>query len=238
MNDLLELSRDLVLANRILAHEGVVDAFGHVSVRHPHNPQRYLLSQSKGPALVSLSDLMEFNLQGEPSDQKGRPMYSERFIHGGIYQARDDVRAVVHNHSLSVIPFSVTGTPLRPIFHVGATVGAHVPVWDIRTKFRDTSLLVTNMEQANDLAAGLGNSRVALMRGHGCVVAGQSLREVVVTSVYSQVNARLLLESLPLGNVTYLSEDEIQLMSEALLNPPAVDRVWEYWVTRADCQGL
>jgi HCOMODA/2-hydroxy-3-carboxy-muconic semialdehyde decarboxylase len=237
MNNITLSLRQLVAANRILAHEGVVDAFGHVSLRHPENPDRYLLSQSRAPELVAKDDLMEFTLEGDPIDQERRPMYAERPIHGGVYEARPDVRAVVHNHSPAVIPFGVTGTPLRPIFHLAAIMGDEVPVWDIRDRFGDTNLLVTTMEQGRDLAGCVGRGRAALMRGHGCVVAGGSLKEAVMAAIYLQVNARLLLDSLRLGNVTYLSAGEVERMSETQLLPLSVNRAWEYWSMRAGCEA-
>ena len=225
--------QDLVTANRILAREEVVDAFGHVSIRHPEHPGRYILSQSRAPELVDTPDLMEYTLEGEPLDQQGRTMYSERPIHGGVYEARPDVMAVVHNHSPAVLPFGVTGQPLRPMFHLAAIIGPQLPVWDIRDNFQDTSLLVTTMEQGRDLAATLGRGRAALMRGHGCVVAGSTLKEAVMASVYLQVNARLLLQSLPLGEVKYLSPGEIELMSQSQVRPTSMGRAWEYWAVRA-----
>ena len=186
MTDLDQQLQDLVTANRILAREEVVDAFGHVSIRHPEHPVRYILSQSRAPELVDSPDLMEYTLEGEPLDQQGRTMYSERPIHGGVYEARPDVMAVVHNHSPAVLPFGVTSQPLRPMFHLAAIIGPQLPVWDIRDNFQDTSLLVTTMEQGRDLAATLGDGRAALMRGHGCVVAGNTLKEAVMASVYLQ----------------------------------------------------
>ena len=233
MNKIDEQLELLVTANRILAREGVVDAYGHVSIRHPERPDRYILSQSRAPDLVELSDLMEYTLEGDPVDQQGRSMYTERPIHGGIYQAREDVMAIVHNHSPTVIPFSVTDTPLRPMFHLGAIIGSELPVWDIRDNFQDTNMLVTNMEQGRDLAACLGGRRVSLMRGHGCVIAGQTIREVVVASVYLQVNAGLLLQSLQLGEVKYLSPGEIEMMSDSQMRLTGQERAWEYWANRA-----
>ena len=233
MNNIYEQLEELVTANRILAREGVVDAFGHISFRHPERPDRYILSQSRAPNLVDLDDLMEYTLEGDPIDQQGRTMYAERPIHGGIYESRDDVMAVVHNHSPTVVPFSVTDTPLRPMFHLAALIGPELPVWDIRDNFQDTNLLVTTMDQGRDLARCLGGRRVSLMRGHGCVVAGGSVREVVMASIYLQVNAGLLLESLHLGEVKYLSPGEIELMSASQMQPTSQDRAWEYWANRA-----
>ncbi len=233
MSELAELLEDLVTANRILAREEVVDAYGHVSVRHPERPDRYLLSRSRAPELVELDDLMEFTLEGEPVDLQGRTLYSERPIHGGVYEARPDVMAVVHNHSQPVVPFGVTGVPLRPMFHLAALIGDDIPVWDIRDRFGDTNLLVTTMPQGHDLAATLGPRRIALMRGHGCVVAGHTLKEAVMAAVYLQVNAKLLLESLRLGEVKYLSPGEIAEMSESQVSPRTMARAWEYWASRA-----
>lgn len=233
MTDLEAQLQDLVTANRILAREEIVDAFGHVSIRHPDRPDRFFLSQSRAPELVDQDDLMEYTLDCQPVDQQGKLMYSERPIHGGIYEVRDDVLAVVHNHSQPVIPFGLTNLPLRPVFHLAAIIGESLPLWDIRDNFGDTNLLVTTMEQGRDLAASLGAARVALMRGHGCVVAGRSLKEAVMASVYLQVNAKLLLASLPLGEITYLSPGEIAAMSESQLQPTSLDRAWEYWATRA-----
>ena len=235
MTDLRANLQDLVTANRILAHEGVVDAFGHVSFRDPGNPGRYWLSRSRAPELVVAEDLMEYTLEGDPVDQQDRPMYAERPIHGGIYQARPDVQAVIHNHSTAVIPYGVTGTPLRPIFHLAAVIGEQVPVWDIRDAFGDTDMLVTTMDQGRDLATTLGDGRVTLMRGHGCVVVGASIRTAVMTSIYLQVNAQLLTESLGIGDVTYLSSGEVELMSQTQLRPLSGDRAWEYWARRAGC---
>ena len=233
MTDLDRQLHDLVTANRILAREDVVDAYGHVSIRDPGNPGRYWLSQSRAPELVEASDLMEYTFQNEPIDQQGREMYSERPIHGGVYEARPDVKAVVHNHSQPVVPFGVAGVPLKPMFHLAALIGDDIPVWDIRDNFGDTNMLVTTNAQGRDLAAALGPRRVSLMRGHGCVVAGGSLKEAVMASVYLQVNARLLLESLKLGDVKYLSPGEIAAMSAGQVQPRTMGRAWEYWAVRA-----
>jgi len=167
---------ELVTANRILAREGVVDAFGHVSIRHPERPDRFCLSRARAPECIEAEDIMEFAIDGRPIDPGGRKPYAERFIHAAVYEARADVQAVVHNHSPAVIPFGITGTRLRPVMHMCASMGTDVPIWDSRRQFGDTNLLVTAMPMARDLAAALGDRAVALMRGHGCVVAGGSLR--------------------------------------------------------------
>src|SRR5215213_9886682 len=165
------LLRDLVIANRIVAHEGVVDPFGHVSIRCPDEPGHYVISRSLGPELVTEADLQRFTLTGEQVGANPLAAYSERSIHGAVYEARPDVMAVCHNHAPSVIPFSVTGVPLRPIIHVAASIGAELPVWDIADDFGETDMLVRTMAQARSLAQTLGPRAVALMRGHGSVVA-------------------------------------------------------------------
>jgi ribulose-5-phosphate 4-epimerase/fuculose-1-phosphate aldolase len=230
MVDLKPIIETLVVANRILAHEGVVDAYGHISVRHPENPAHYLLSRSRSPELVEPSDILEFSLDGHAVAGEGQPLYTERPIHGAIYEARPDVMAVVHNHSYEVIPFSVTQVPLRAIFHVGGRIGSHVPVWDIRDTFGDTNLLVVTMEQGRDLAACLGQNRCILMRGHGCSVADSSIQNAVITAIYLQVNARIQMDALRLGDVTYLSPGEIAARPapEAEAAKLGRDRVWEY----------
>ena len=223
---------ELVTANRILAHEGVVDAFGHVSIRHPSFADRYILSRARAPECIERADLMEFTLDGDALDAGGRKPYAERFIHGAVYAARPEVQAVVHNHSPSVIPFGITGTALRPVMHMCASMGTHVPLWDSRTTFGDTNLLVTSMEMARDLAAALGNESVALMRGHGCVVAGQSLREVVFNSVYLELNAQLQLKASALGAITFLTDGEVAAILRTRRSF-TYERAWEYWCQRA-----
>jgi ribulose-5-phosphate 4-epimerase/fuculose-1-phosphate aldolase len=223
---------DLVTANRILAREGVLDAFGHVSVRHPTNAQRYFLARSISPELVSIDDLMEFTLDDEPVAPDGRAMYAERAIHGAIYRTRKDVHAICHNHAHSLIPFGVTGAQLRPIFHMGSVIGNSVPVWDSREHFGDTNLLVTDARAGGSLAAALGGEKVVLMRGHGAAVTGGALRETVFTSVYLQTNADLLLKANSLGAVTFLTPGEVDLAAEHLRKPLSQDRAWEYWSRR------
>lgn len=233
MSNLIDALREIVVANRILAREDVVDAFGHVSVRHPDNPDHYLMARSRSPELVTMDDIMEFTLQGDIVGDDGRKPYAERHIHGAIFEARPDVVSVVHNHSHALIPFSVTQTPLRPLMHVTGVIGATVPVWDIEDNFGGTSLLVTNMDQGRDLAACMGDARVVLMRGHGCAIAAEGIRQAVLTAIYTQVNAKLQLEAMPLGNVKYLSPEEIELTPETLVGPLAMERAWEYFARRA-----
>ena len=223
---------ELVTANRILAREGVVDAFRHVSIRHPGHPDRFWLSRARAPECIEPGDIMQFGLDGAALDAGGRKPYAERFIHAAIYEARPDVLAVVHNHSPAVIPFGITGTPLRPVMHMCASMGVEVPVWDSRTHFGDTNLLVTAMPMARDLAAALGTRSVALMRGHGCVVAGGSLREVVFNSIYLQLNAELQQRAAALGPVTFLSDGEVAAIQRTR-SSFTFERAWEYWCQRA-----
>jgi HCOMODA/2-hydroxy-3-carboxy-muconic semialdehyde decarboxylase len=239
MSDLGQLVRDLVIANRILASEDVVDAYGHVSVRHPDDPGRYLLARSVAPELVETGDILEFALDGTPTREEPRALYLERFIHGAIYEARPDVRAVVHAHAEGVLPFTITRTPLRPVIHSGSFMGADVPVWDIADHFGDTNLLVANMAQGRDLARCLGGNSVALMRGHGFAAAARSLIEVVRLSVYTPRNARVLLAALALGEVTPLSRGEIDARNAGYRpNSPETQRAWVYWARRAGCGAM
>ena len=238
MERLLKAMRDVVVANRILAHEGVVDAFGHVSVRHPDDAESYIMARSRAPALVTLDDIMVFSLDGEAVDLRGRTVYAERHIHGAIYENRPEVMSVVHNHSHAVIPFGVTRIPIRPLVHMGAAIGAEIPIWDIRDKFGDTNLLVVNMDQGRDLAACLGANRVALMRGHGCAVSGGTVQEAVMNSVYLQVNANLQTTAMAMGEIEYLSPREAELCAETFASDFSVERAWEYLRVRAGASAF
>jgi HCOMODA/2-hydroxy-3-carboxy-muconic semialdehyde decarboxylase len=233
MATLEEYLEDLVIANRILAHEGVVDGFGHVSMRHPERADRFFMSRSRSPELVTRDDIMEFDLDCNPVDQRGRVMYGERAIHGAIFQARSDVGSVVHNHAHEVIPYSVTQTPMRQVIHTAGGMGAHVPVWDIHDDFGDTDMLVRNLAQGRSLAKTLGDNAAVLMRGHGCAVAGKTVRDAVRIAVYLMVNARLQTESMRLGEVTFVSPGEMAATAEMSASPLATDRIWEYWTRRS-----
>jgi HCOMODA/2-hydroxy-3-carboxy-muconic semialdehyde decarboxylase len=232
MSDVRPVLEDLVTANRILANERVLESFGHVSIRHPEKPDRFFLSRARAPQLIQLEDIMEFTLDGRSvGAEPGKP-YSERFIHGALYEARAGVGAVVHNHSPSVIPFSVTGRKMRPLMHMCAPIGGDIPCWDIRTKIGDrTNLLVTDMEIARDFARCLGPRTVALMRGHGSTVVGRSLREVVFTSVYMEINADMQIKALSMGEITYLSDGEIETIRKAR-GGFSFERGWENWCSR------
>lgn len=238
MTELERAVRDLVIANRILANEGVVDAYGHVSLRHPVEPARFLLSCSRSPALVGPNDVVEFDLEGQGVGGDTRPPYLERFIHAAIYQARPDVQSVVHAHAEAVLPFTVSATPLRPVVHAASFIGWRIPVWDIRHNFGDTNLLVVNMAQGRDLARALAGDRVVLMRGHGFSAAARSLPEAVRTSVYMPLNARVLMDALRLGEVRALTRGEIEAHAAFKPEDPAMWRAWEYWARRAGCGDL
>ena len=235
------LLNDLVIANRILAHEEVVDAYGHVSVRHPDRPDRFFLARSLAPELVTLDDIVEFTLDGQPVGQESRALYLERFIHGGIFEARPNVMAVVHAHAEDILPFGiVSATPLRPVIHSGSFLGAHVPIWDIADKFGDTNLLVANIEQARDLAKCLAGWNVVLMRGHGFAAAARSLIEVVRMAVFLPRNARALLKAHQLGGqIKYLSQGEIDARNRGY-GPYSTEtwRAWEYWANKAGVGNL
>lgn len=241
MSELDNLLNDLVIANRILAHEHVVDAYGHVSVRHPANPGHFFLSRSLAPKFVTPEDIVEFTLDGQPAREEKRALYLERFIHGAIFEARPDVHAVVHAHAEDILPFGLTtATPLRPVIHSGSFLGSQVPVWDIADKFGDTNLLVANHVQGQDLAKCLGNCNLALMRGHGFAAAGRSLIEVVRMSVYLPRNARALLRATQLGgSIKYLSQGEIDARNRGY-GPYSTEtwRTWEYWATEAGVAHL
>jgi len=232
MTALDELVEELVTANRILARENVVDSFGHISARHPDNPQRYLLSRSRAPDCIENDDIMEFALDGTAVDARERAPYLERFIHGALYEARPDVMSVVHNHSESVIPFGVTGRPIKPIFHMGASIGHHVPVWDSHDRFGDTSLLVENMAMGRDLAKLIGAGATALMRGHGATVAARSIRQAVYISIYLEVNARLQKQALDMGEIKFLTAGEIDKVASRT-GSYGINRAWENWCRRA-----
>ncbi|GAA5234798.1 class II aldolase/adducin family protein [Verticiella sediminum] len=228
-----QVLHDLVAANRILANEGVVDAYGHVSIRHPRNPDRYLIARSISPALVTAGDIMEYGLDGKPVDAASPTPYLERHIHGAIYEKRPDVQAVVHSHAVPVLPFTLTDVPLQAVIHVASDMGAVIPRWDIRDSFGDTNLLVVDMDQGRDLAETLGSNKVVLMRGHGFTATGRSLIEVVKISVYLPVNAQVQLEASRLGPMRPLSPGEIEIRSQVAPDAPQMRRAWDYWCRRA-----
>ena len=219
---------DLVVANHILVNQGVLDGFGHISVRDPANPQRFFIARSMAPALVQADDILACDLDSNVIDERGRKTYLERFIHGEIFKMRPDVNAVIHSHSPSVIPFGVTGARLRPICHMSGFLGATTPVFEIRHSAGESSdLLVRNHALGKALAEVLGSHPVALMRGHGSVAVGSSIKQVVYRAIYTENNARLQAMSMPLGEVSYLTDGEASATAE--MNDQHLDRPWQMW---------
>ncbi|WP_441231435.1 class II aldolase/adducin family protein [Tardiphaga sp. 215_C5_N2_1] len=222
------LMQDLVVANRVLTDLNVIDGFGHVSMRHPTDPNRYLMGRSVAPALVTADDIMEYDLDSNPVDAKGRASFLERFIHGEIYKARPDVKAVVHTHSPGIIPFSVSSTPLRPVFHLGAFLFPDVPVFEIRDSAGMSNMLVSNAQLGKALASTLGDRSVALMRGHGSVVVASTIPMAVFRAHYSNINAQLQSQALALGgSVSYLLGEESQKTLAVI--DQIHGRAWDLW---------
>jgi len=227
-----KLIEDLVAANHVLYDLGVVDGFGHISVRHDKDPTHYLMSRSMAPALVEAGDILEYDLDSNAIDAKGQALFLERFIHGEIYKARPDVIAIVHSHSPAVIPFGVSEVKLQPIFHMSAFMGIDVPVFEIRDVAGSASdLLVRNAGIGAALAEVLGDRNFALMRGHGAVTVGSSIPQVVFRAYYAEQNARLQAEAMKLGPVTYLSAEETA--AAARTTDGLVMRPWELWKRKA-----
>jgi HCOMODA/2-hydroxy-3-carboxy-muconic semialdehyde decarboxylase len=224
-------TEDIVIGSRILADFGVLDGFGHVSARDPKNPDHFLLSRSLAPALVTADDIMEFDLDGNAVDPRGRSVFLERFIHSEIYKARPDVMSVVHTHSPGVIPFGVTQVPLRAMFHNAAFLAVGTPVWDIRKDFGETDMLVRDPTRGKSLVQTLGDKPVVLMRGHGDVTVGPSVKMAVFRAYYTDVNARLQSQALALGGeVNYLTPGE-GAKADAI-NFIVLDRIWGLWKLR------
>jgi ribulose-5-phosphate 4-epimerase/fuculose-1-phosphate aldolase len=229
---------DIVSANRILSDQGVVDGFGHVSARHEEDAKRFLLARSMAPGLVTADDILEFDLNGDALDPRGRTLYVERFIHSEIYKADPEIKAIVHSHSPSIIPFGVTKVPLRPIYHMSSFLGAGVPIFEIRnTGGPATDMLIRDPELGAALAKSIGKSAVVLMRGHGNVVVGDSVQQVVFRAIYTEVNAKLQAEALRLGagEVDFLNSAEAAKATAT--NNAVLGRPWELWKRQALGQG-
>ena len=226
----MDYLNDLVAAYRILAEHGIIDAYGHVSLRSPENPKRYFIARSLAPEIVQVEDIMEYDLDSNPLDERGRESVRERYIHGEIYKARPEVVAVVHNHSPSVIPFSVTGVPMKPIYHMAAFIGDGVPNFEIRKVAKGTDLLVKTPKLGAALAKTLGKSSAALMRGHGSVTVGENIARAVGRSIYLEQSARLQMQAMTLSKkVTYLDAGEVKASA------PVQDykRAWPMWREKA-----
>ncbi len=232
-----EVIEELALANRILAHEGVLDAFGHVSARHPADPNRYLLSRSRSPLLIEPDDILEYTLNSQPVRPPKVSLYSERVIHGCIYQARRDVMAVVHHHAPAVMPFAIAGKPIVPVFHLGAAGGEDMPFWDQHDEFGDTNLLVVKQEEGHSLAGALAGHSAALLNRHGAIVVGGSLKELVSRAIFMCQNADYQLRALALGAPQPLYPGEVRLAGTLSLLPNVVTRTWEYWSMRLEAAG-
>jgi ribulose-5-phosphate 4-epimerase/fuculose-1-phosphate aldolase len=229
---------ELVIANRVVAHLKLVDSFGHITVRNPGNSQRFFMSRSRAPGLVTKDDILEFDLDCNPVDARGLRPYAERFIHGCLYRARPDVMAVCHNHAHELLPMAVTKTVMRPALHSAAIIGREVPVWDIRDQFGDTNMLVTSNEMGNSLAIAVGTGKAALMRGHGSVIAGKSLQDAVFTTFYLRLNAEVLVKAMSMGGeITYLSPGETDRSGEMHGQAFTQGRAWEEWCVQAGVGG-
>ena len=227
-----QLIEDLVAASRILAQHEVLDAYGHVSARSDKRPEHFIMSRSRAPALVTPADLVEWDADSEAATRDKRKGFIERYIHGEIYRARPEVMAVVHSHSPSVIPFGVTKTKLRPIYHMGSFLWSGAPVWDIRKVREENDLLVRDRPLGAALAGALGKCNCVLMRGHGMTVIGASVQEVVFRSIYTEMNARLQIQATQLeGPIEFLSDEEGRGSTAA--NRGTLERPWELWKMRA-----
>jgi HCOMODA/2-hydroxy-3-carboxy-muconic semialdehyde decarboxylase len=233
------LRRDLAEAYRIVANEGILDAFGHISLRHPANPQHYFLARSRAPALVQADDIQEYDLDSNPIVASPLRPYMERVIHGEIFKARPDVNAVCHHHAPSIMPFVIAGVPILPVFHLGAAMGASAPFWDSRDEFGDTNLLVAKPEEGASLARALGSHAVVLMRRHGATVVGGGLRELVFRTIYSARNAEYQLAAQALGGVAPLTKGEAEMAGQLNLAVGPLTRAYEVWQRRlAEREGV
>jgi HCOMODA/2-hydroxy-3-carboxy-muconic semialdehyde decarboxylase len=232
-----EIRYEIALASRMLANENVLDAFGHVSMRHPSDPTRYLLPRSRSPQLTEPSDVLEYTLDSEPVRPTTERLFAERVIHGCIYEARPDVMAVCHHHAPAVLPFCIAGVPIEPVFHLGAAGGERTPFWDQQDEFGDTNLLVRLPEEGRSLARALGPHPAVLMNRHGATVVGKDIRELVSRSVFMCQNATYQLQAHLLGRVDKLRPGEVRLAASLNALPNVSGRTWEYWTMRLDDAG-
>ena len=226
-----EVLDDLAAASRILADQGVFDAAGHVSMRHPRHTERFLMSRSLAPALVTAADIMEFSLDSEACDARGRTPFIERFLHGEIYRKRPDVMAIAHGHCPSVIPFGLVATPMRATYHNAAFLAAGVPVFDIRDLFGATDIVISGSEKGAALAEALGDTSVVLLRAHGVVVVAPNLQAAVFRAVFTEISARVQLQAAVLGGPIAALDAEEGRKADAI-NLATVGRSWELWKRR------
>lgn len=220
----------LVYANRILYDQGVVDGLGHASVRHDSASGVFLLSCNRAPGMVRRQDIVCYDYDGNAVSETSERPYLERFIHAEIYRARPDVVAVVHSHSPSVIPFAITQTPLRPVFHMSGFLGTGSAHFEIREAGGNTDMLIRSPYLGEALARSLGSHSCVLMRGHGSTVVGNSLEQAIYRAIYAEVNARMQLAAQGLGEISFLNEEEAQLSSD--MNDGQIPRSWNLWVKR------
>jgi HCOMODA/2-hydroxy-3-carboxy-muconic semialdehyde decarboxylase len=233
-----DLVEELVVGNRIIFDQKIVDAFGHISVRHDREPDKYyLLARNLAPGLVTAADILTFDLDSNPIGDASGDYYSERFIHGEIYKARPDVMAVCHHHAAAVLPFCIAGVRIVPVFHLGAAVGEDIPFWDQQDEFGDTNLLVRKPEEGASLARALGKHPAVLMTHHGATVVGADVRELVSRSIFICQNAQFQLQAHLLGKVVPLSRGETRLAGSLNALPNVTGRTWEYWTMRLDAAG-
>jgi ribulose-5-phosphate 4-epimerase/fuculose-1-phosphate aldolase len=237
VNPLTEARAELALANRIVANEGIIDAFGHVSMRHPDNPKHYLLSRSRAPELVTAEDFVEYDLDSKPVRDPGAGQYAERVIHGEIYKARPDVMSVCHHHAPAFMPLVSTGTDYVPVFHLGSVGGIKPPFWDQHDEFGDSNMLVVKPEEGASLARALGKQWMVLMKRHGVTVAGISVRDCVFRSVYSARNAEYQVSAMTIGKLNALTPGETDLAAQITVKTTALTRCWEYWAMRVSKAG-
>jgi ribulose-5-phosphate 4-epimerase/fuculose-1-phosphate aldolase len=234
-----ETIADLVAANRILAHEGILDGFGHVSLRDPRDPSYYLMSRSIAPALVTAADIIEHDLDNNARHARDRDqkLYYERWIHGEIYRAKSDVNAVVHSHSPTVVPFASTKAPLRPLLHNASFLGFGAPIFEIRNVMRNSDLMISSAPLAHAMVAAMGSASVVLLRGHGNVVVGPSIQIAVFRAYYTEINARQQLHAMALGpdDVVYMDAGECETTDQVMQS--VAGRPWELWKSKVMAKG-
>lgn len=223
----IECRNELALAHRILVGQGVLEAFGHISMRHPENPEVFLLPRATPPSCVTADDIVQLDMDAEPTTKTPVRLFSERYIHAAIYRARPDVTAICHHHSPSIMPFCLTGTPLEPVSQTGAAMGVEVPFWDSQTEFGDTKLLLVTLKEADSLARALGDAWMVLMRRHGATVVGRTLKEMVFRAVHSCRDADYQLRARLLGPIGALTPRERELAGQLREEPMA--RCWQHW---------
>ena len=231
-DSLAQAREEVALANRILANEGVFDAFGHVSLRHPENPEHFLISRHRAPELVQPADVLVLDLEGKAVVPTPYRLYGEVTIHASIFQARPDVMAICHHHAPAVLPYAIAKVEMMPVYHLGASMGETVPFWDSRDDFGSTAPVLVKPEEGRSLAKALGKGWMILMGRHGATAAGTSIRECVFRTIFSCKNAELQTQARLLGHVEPLDEKEVELAAAYNLRPGPLERAWDYWAKR------